>query len=785
LLTPIKDQVYSGPCWAFGTFGALEGYFIKFYGWEKDFSEDYLAHSHGFDWGPTDGGNMDLTMAYLARGGGPINETDDPFDTYDANGDYQSNTSTPCSTCSPDRYVDNTIMLPSRNAYDDLDYIKSALLTHGPLYSSMKVGDASHDPASYSFYYEDPDTSDRESDHGILIVGWDDNYEMTHNSTAMTGAFIIKNSWGNWWGGEDGYNYVAYEDDSIAFRSLGYFDDRPESELVFDEIYQYDPLGVISAVGYGDGDDHGANVFTAQEDEELTAVGVGVYDNSNIEITIYGTVSGSNFSNPLATKTVTGLDRGYYTIALTLPVSLTAGTKFAVAVRYTDNTGSNTYVIPKEDRYAGYSSAATSAAGQSYISSNGSSWTDITDYYANANVTIKAFISRAECRESKLLEVDQWHMVSMACDPGIKTVADLFPEFDPTDYSETWQLFDFDAVSEQYNSIDVNSVLSGNGKGYWFYTNKVDVRLSVDGNKNSGADIPLVSSTSGQMNLLGHPLAEDVEWKDVLVFDGVETHSLSEADAQGMISKKMYQWETGAYQSYDGETLGQEGTLSIADGFWTEVYGSDLSLRIPSSIPEGAASPKIASSVGVSSPVQSTFASRVKAGKRMNKRIGKKKNNGERDKKGKEWYVRLIVESGSLRDRGNVLGQLTDSKKGLDKHDLKEKPPFSSPYLSVIFPHEEWEGSGWGYTTDFHGLNRKKKGKWSFVVKSSEDVKEATLRWEGPKEILDRAVLIDKETGERIKLKKAKSYKFDISNGEHEFIFKTKRQRRRSRFFDK
>ncbi len=781
LLTPIKDQVYSGPCWAFATYASLDGSFKKFFGWEKDFSEDHLTHSHGYDWDPTDGGNYFLSMAYLARNGGPINETDDPYDTYDVNGNYQSNTSTPCSTCNSDRYVDNTIMLPVRNAYDDLDYIKNALLTHGPLFTSMQVTGASYDAASYSFYYEDADTSDREIDHGVTIVGWDDNYEMTHNGSTVTGAFIIKNSWGNWWGGENGYNYVAYEDDSIAFVSLGYFDDRPESELMFDEIYQYDPLGIVSAVGYGDSDDYGANVFTAQQNEDLMAVGIGVYDNSNIEITIYGTVSGSNFSNPLTTKTVTGLDRGYYTIALDSPVSLTAGTKFAVAVRYTDNTGSNSYVIPMENRYAGYSSAATAAAGQSYISSSGSSWTDLTSYYANANVTIKAFISRAACRESKLLTANQWHMVSMACDPGTKTVADLFPEFNPADYSTTWELFDRDAVTEQYNTIGVNTILSSNGKGYWFFTDKADVTLAVDGNKNSGDDIPLVSGSEGRMNLLGHPHIEEVEWKDVLIVDGEDTYSLADANTAGMMSNKMYQWESGAYQVYDGETPGLEGTLSAFDGFWTEVFDSDLSLRIPTPVAAAAASSRL-SSLSMA-PETILSAPITKRSANNNKKVKKNKNKDE--EKTNDWFVRLIVESGSLRDPGNVLGQLSDSEDGQDKHDLKEKEPFSSPYLSVVFPHTDWEDSGWGYTSDFHAVNKTKKGRWKFTVKASENVSKATLHWEGSEEILKKAILIDKETGKRIKLKKTKSYTFDIINGEHEFIFKTKKQSRRSRFFDR
>lgn len=777
LLTPIKDQVYSGPCWAFATYGALEGYFKKFHGWEKDFSEDHLTHTHGFDPCsdnppgscpssdpmPTRGGNQWFSMAYLARGGGAISEANDPYDTYDANGDYQSNTSTPCSACTPDRYIDNTIMLPVRSTYTDLDYIKNALVTHGSLFTSMQVTGSDYDSASSSFYYKDLDTSNRETDHGVVIVGWDDNYEMTHGG-AMTGAFIIKNSWGvNT--GENGYHYVAYEDDSIAFRTLGYFDDKPESELLFDTIYQYDPLGIIGAFGYTDHDDHAANVFTTQYDEKITAIGVGIYFNSNIEIKIYGTVSGNQFSNILATKSVADLETGYYTIVLDTPVILSAGTKFAVAIQYTDNTGEDTS-IPIEKPIENYSSGAVASAGQSYYGHNGTSWTDLTEYNENANANIKAFTSKATCSESKLLTVNQWNMISMACNPGIKTVADLFPEFNPNDYSTTWALFDYDAVNEQYNTIGVNEILSS-GKGYWFYTDKTDVTLALDGNKNGTDDIPLVSGSEGRMNLLGHPHTEEVEWKDVLIVEaGGTTHSLADANTAGMISNKMYQWKSGSYQVYDGETLGQEGSLLTFDGFWTEVYNSDLSLRIPTSIATASAS--MPSSLFTMVPEALASASVTNIGTNNDKEDNKEKSN--------DWFVRLIVESGSLKDPGNVLGQLSDSIDGQDKHDLKEKEPFSSPYLSVVFPHTEWEDSAWGYTTDFHAVNKTKEGSWEFTVKASENISEATLQWEGPEEILKKAILIDKETGKRIKLKKTKSYTFDIINGKHEFIFKTKKQ---------
>jgi C1A family cysteine protease len=48
-----------------------------------NFSENHLKNYHGFDWGPCEGGNADISTAYLARWSGPALEADDPYRDYD------------------------------------------------------------------------------------------------------------------------------------------------------------------------------------------------------------------------------------------------------------------------------------------------------------------------------------------------------------------------------------------------------------------------------------------------------------------------------------------------------------------------------------------------------------------------------------------------------------------------------------------------------------------------------------------------------------------------------
>ena len=82
---------------------------------------------------------------------------------------------------------------------------------------------------------------------------------------------------------------------------------------------------------------------------------------------------------------------GYHTVKLTSPISLSAGQRFSVVVKYTTST--YRYPLVAEYALAGYSSKATASRGQSYISSNGISWTDLTTYKSTANICIKAFTS--------------------------------------------------------------------------------------------------------------------------------------------------------------------------------------------------------------------------------------------------------------------------------------------------------------------------------------------------------------------------------------------------------
>lgn len=65
------------------------------------------------------------------------------------------------------------------------------------------------------------------------------------------------------------------------------------------------------------------------------------------------------------------------------------------------------YPIPLEYPYSGYSSAATANAGESYVSHDGNSWSDITNSHPNTNVCLKAFTVTQEGTTQHTLTVNK------------------------------------------------------------------------------------------------------------------------------------------------------------------------------------------------------------------------------------------------------------------------------------------------------------------------------------------------------------------------------------------
>ena len=154
-----------------------------------------------------------------------------------------------------------------------------------PTYMSF-VGD---DPVIYAQYTYNPVGVN----HAVTVVGWDDTFSasnfMEGHQPPADGAWIVKNSWGTFWG-NDGYFYLSYYDQTLSgIETFEFVVTENNQNVGHHTILEHDfmPIENISSTLF-ETPVYSANIFTVEEDSVMEYISVMTGDlNTAVTANIY------------------------------------------------------------------------------------------------------------------------------------------------------------------------------------------------------------------------------------------------------------------------------------------------------------------------------------------------------------------------------------------------------------------------------------------------------------------------------------------------------------------
>ncbi|HDN80435.1 MAG TPA: DUF11 domain-containing protein [Chloroflexi bacterium] len=365
-VTPVKNQLGCGCCYAFASIGNFESKLMVDGQPAYDFSENNAKECNWYETADINGGTSCsggdyFMLANLFSKKGVVDESCDPYVASDVD----------CKTTCLYRKTLLDWRIISGGTVPPTDVLKHYIYNYGPIYTALYAGQGdawehefNYYDGSYTLYYTGPGTPN----HAVLIVGWDD--DLPH--AGGKGGWIVKNSWGTGWG-DNGYFTIAYGSAKIgSYASFMYAwqDYDPYGELMY-----YDEGGWTLSLGYGNTTGWGMAKFIPTKDTYLTRVEFWTTDaTTDVDLYVY---DGPNRTNLLWQSLDHSFDEpGYHSLPVTPPLPLTANDDFFVTIKFTNKV--YTYPIPMD--YYG-----PKAPGFTYVSNNGTFWSE-----ASKDVAIRA-----------------------------------------------------------------------------------------------------------------------------------------------------------------------------------------------------------------------------------------------------------------------------------------------------------------------------------------------------------------------------------------------------------
>ncbi len=396
-VSSVKNQS-GGTCWTHATMAAIEGNLLLNGTWanngesgEPNLAEYHLDWWNGFNQHNNpdvtgtsglevhEGGDYRVAAAYLSRGVGVVREVDG------------QSFSKPPELTKPSYhhyYVRDIEWMDSGTDLKNINTIKQSLMENGVVGTALAWED--HLYSGNQFYQPPSDKS--EPNHAVAIIGWDDTRK---TQAPKNGAWLVKNSWGIYWGTK-GYFWISYYDKvSGQHPEMGAVAFKNTERMQFSKIYSHDTHGWRDTKANVQ---DAFNAFAAtgsQNGKREVLKAVSFYttaDNVRFLVSIYKKFENGELGELVSLKDGTISQRGFHTVDLDSKIYLGNQEKFYVKVSLSqgghafDRTSDVPVLLGSKSRVIVPSKASP---GESFYQ-NQSHWIDLTKDDSSANFCIKA-----------------------------------------------------------------------------------------------------------------------------------------------------------------------------------------------------------------------------------------------------------------------------------------------------------------------------------------------------------------------------------------------------------
>ena len=443
IIPPLKNQGQHGTCWTFATMGLIETSLRKqgLVSTEEESNLSELALAY-YTYNLKDITNNSTYLDTPGLEGNDYIEIIEEGEDFDSFGGSVLSAALTTSTFMGILREDKdesleykplnspfNVPLDKKFAFNNCDYIiKNAIFLNKNDRESIKRAIMNYGAASISFYgdgggysaymsdtvingehYVFPYGDEDSANHGIIIVGWDDNVPATnfknslYNVTATNpGAWICKNSWGDYEFGNNGFFYLPYDEPSIDTNVYALEAAKADS---YKYNYHYDTTDstainswtLQSTFNFVFG-----NIFKVHSNETLDAVSVAL-NSSNSVFDILVFTKDTEMSNPsdgtlvLTQSDVSFTYPGLHTIDLNTKINLAKDTYFSIVIR-AKSSDNNKFAVMLDSNQIGQvqkqdgsivdavKMVSAAKSGQSFNGSNSGnafSWSDINSSVTN------------------------------------------------------------------------------------------------------------------------------------------------------------------------------------------------------------------------------------------------------------------------------------------------------------------------------------------------------------------------------------------------------------------